>query len=124
MEALRKTIESYLRNQTRLRKQSLRLSVNLKNFGDNEATQLGDFLSTFGDAVNAREMIREEAMTKVALYSIEPLKLYPVSLSIMTSVNDIERFISIEIASLQQTQTGSADKRIRHGQRAAQAIVS
>ncbi len=78
MDFLRNSIEGYVRNQNRLRKKSLKLSVNLKNFGSSEATQLGDFLALFGEALHSREMVREETTTKIALYSIEPLKLYHI----------------------------------------------
>lgn len=82
MNKLRENIESYVRKQNGLRAVSLKLSVNLKNFGDCEVTELGNFLSSFGEALHAREFLREEATNRINLYSIEPLKLYHVKLFI------------------------------------------
>jgi hypothetical protein len=71
----------YTQSQERVYQRSLKLSAQLKQFSDSEATQLSSVLSTFSEAIRTLEGIRKQLNDRVLFNACEPLKVYSVSLA-------------------------------------------
>ncbi|KAJ3227805.1 hypothetical protein HK099_000059 [Clydaea vesicula] len=76
MQRLRHSIESYVRNQTRLRSKTIKMSEVFQDFSDSEAPALSEILSSIAEKLKEREKSREVMSNRISVMCGEPLKIY------------------------------------------------